>query len=141
MTIAMTDGTLFQRETTPGGGTYTTIAQVINIKPPAKTRKKAEIYIHDQSAPVTKYGAYEAMTVEIEVAFDNTAAAHQQFHTDIDAKTERNYQIVFPDTGAAQWRFAATIESVTPGDQSAEGSEAQTATIVFGLAAAPTITW
>jgi hypothetical protein len=137
----MTDGTLFQRETSPGAGTFATIAQAINIKPPTKSRKKAEIYIHDQSAPVVKYGAFEAMSVEIELAFDNTAAAHQQFHTDIDAKTERNYQIVFPDTGAAQWRFAATIESITSGDQAAEGTDAQTATIVFGLAAAPVITW
>lgn len=140
MTINTTDLTLFQRENTPGGGVYSTIAQVINIKPPAKKRKKLEQPIHDQSAPVVKYGQYEAMSCEIELAYDNGAVAHQQFHTDIDAKTARNYKIIFPDAGAAEWVFSATIESLEPGDQTAEG-EVQKATITFGLAAAPTITW
>lgn len=140
MTIAMTDGTLFKRETsTPG--TYATIAQVINIKPAARTRKKAEVYIHDQSAPVVKYGAEEAQTVEIELAFDNTSTAHQQFFTDYANKTSVNYKIVYPDSGAREDAFAATIESITQGDQTAEGQDPQTATIVFGLSAAPTTTW
>lgn len=139
--INMTDGTLFQREVTPGGGTYVTIAQVMNIKPPSRTRKKADVYIHDQSAPVVKYGAYEAMSVEIELAFDNGAAAHQQFYSDQDAKTSRSYQIVYPDAGGRQDRFDALIEGIEPGDQTAEGTDPQSATITFGLAASATITW
>lgn len=141
MTINTTDLTLFQRETSPGSGTFVTIAQVMNIKPPTKTRKKLEVYVHDQSTPVTTYGAYEAMSCEIELAFDNGLSAHQQFYTDQDAKTERNYRIVYPDAGARTDQFAATIEGIAPGDQTAEGADPQSATITFGLAAAATITW
>lgn len=141
MTIAMTDGTLFQRENTPGGGVYTTIAQVMNIKPPTYTRKKAEVYTHDSATPTVKYGAREAMSCEIELAFDNTASAHQLFHTDEAAKSVINYKIIYPDTGARADVFAATIESIAPGDQNAEGTDPQTATITFGLSGAPSITW
>jgi hypothetical protein len=140
MTINTTDLTLFQRETSPGSGSYTTIAQVIDIKPPEKKRKKLEQPIHDQSTPVVKYGGYESMMCEIELAFDNGLAAHQQLYTDQDAKTERSYKIVYPDAGTREDKFSATIESIAPGSQNAEG-ETQKATIVFGLSAAPVITW
>ncbi len=141
MSINMTDGTLFKRETTPGGGTYTTIAQVMNITFPKKTRKTAEVFIHDQSTPVVKTGAYEAMECSIEVAFDMDAAAHQAFETAVDAKSTLKYQILFPNTGATTITFDAVIKSLEYGDASAEGTDPQTATIVFALAAAATIAW
>lgn len=141
MTINMTDGTFFQRENSPGGGTYTTIAQVMNITPPKKVRKTAEVYIHDQSAPVVKTGAYEAMEAVIELAVDFDSSGHQQLFSDQDAKTSRSYQIVFPNTGAAQWRFDAIIKGIETGDATAEGTDPQKVTVTFALAAAPAITW
>ena len=141
MSVNMTDGTLFKRETTPGGGSYTTIAQVMNITFPKKTRKTAEVYIHDQSAPVVKTGAYEAMEAVIELAFDADSAAHQAFNTDIDAKSALNYQILMPNTGGALFTFSAVISGLEWGDAGAEGTDPQSATVTFALAAAPTITW
>jgi hypothetical protein len=141
MTINTTDLTLFQRENTPGGGVYTTIPQVIRVKPPERTRKKVEVYTMDQSAPNVKYGAEEALTCEVELAFDNDASAHQQFYSDYVAKTVRNYKIIYPNTGAREDVFSATIEGIVPGEQTAEGTEAQTVTVTLGLSAAPTTTW
>lgn len=141
MAVNMTDGTLFKRETTPGGGTYTTIAQVMNITFPKYTRKTAEVYIHDQSAPVVKTGAYEAMEAVIELAFDGDAAAHQAFLTDIGAKSALNYKIIMPNTGAAEFAFNAIISGLEWGDASAEGTDPQSATVTFALTAAPTVTW
>jgi hypothetical protein len=141
MAINMTDGTLFKRENTPSGGVYSTIAQVMNITFPKLSRKTAEVYIHDQSAPVVKTGAYEAMEAVIELAFDGDAAAHQAFKTDIDAKSALNYKIIMPNTGAAEFAFSAVIKDLEWGDAGAEGTDAQTATVTFALAAAPTITW
>ena len=137
--IYMTDLTLMQRGSTAIGGTYSTIPQCTNIKPPTRTRKKAEVYTHDQSAPETKYGAEEAMTVEFDLAFDDGNVTHQQLYTDYVARTEWAYQIVYP-SGRIE-AFIATIEAIAPGDQGAEGSDPQTAKITLGLAAAPTITW
>ena len=85
--------------------------------------------------------AQGSQKVDIELAFDNGLSAHQQFYSDQDAKTARNYKIVYTDSGAREDAFSATIESIEPGDQSAEGTDAQSATITFGLAAAATITW
>ncbi len=141
MAVNMTAGTLFKRETTPGGGSYTTIAQVTNITFPKFTRKTAEVYIHDQSAPVVKTGAYEAMEAVVELAFDADSAAHQAFLTDVNAKSALNYQIVMPNTGAAVFAFNAVITGLEWGDAGAEGTDAQTATVTMSLAAAPTVTW
>lgn len=141
MTVHMTDGTLFKRETSPGSGTFVTIAQVMNIVPPKKVRKRADVYIHDQNTPVSKVGAYEAMECSIELAYDMDASAHQQFETDADAKTAINYKIVFPNVGESEWAFSGTIVSMEPGDAPAEGTDPQTNTITFALAAAYTVTW
>ena len=138
--INMTDGTLFKRETTPGGGSYTTIAQVMNITFPKFIRKTAEVYIMDQSTPVVKTGAYEAMECAIELAFDWDSAAHQAFKTDIDAKSSLNYQILMPNTGATVWALSGVLTGFEMGDASAEGTDPQTGTITIALAAAPTIT-
>lgn len=141
MTVHMTDGTLFKREATPGGGTFTTIAQVMNIVFPKKVRKTAQVYIHDQNTPVTKTGAYEAMECSIELAFDSDSAAHQAFDTDIDAKSSLNYQIVLPNAGATVWALTGVITAMEMGDAGAEGTDPQSCTIKIALAAAPSITW
>lgn len=138
MTINTTDLTLFQRETAPGAGTYVTIAQVIKIKPGDRKRKKLETYIHDQSAPKVNYGAEEAISAEIELAYDDDQVPHQQFLTDYEATASVKYRIV-SKSGRTR-TFTAIIESISEGDYTAEG-EVQTATIVFGMAAAPVNTW
>ncbi len=141
MTVYMTDGTLIQREVTPGGGTYATIPQAMNITPPAYTRKTAEVAIHDQATPVKKTGGREAQVVSFEVAWDPGNSYHQALFTDEAAKTSRSYQIVFPDSGAAQFRFDAVIENIELGEMNAEGTEPMSLTVTLGLAAEPTITW
>lgn len=142
MAVFMTDGTLLQREVTPGGGTYATIPQVMNITPPKFARKSADVFIHDQVAPVTKTGGAEAMECSAELAWDpGNAAYHQALFSDWTAKTERSYQIVFPDTGTAQFRFNAIVSNIEIGDANAEGSDPLTATVTFKLSAAPVITW
>lgn len=140
-TVYMTDGTLIQRETTPGGGTYTTIPQAMKITPPKWSRKTTDVYIHDQSAPVTKTGAYEAQEVSFDIAWNPADAYHQALFTDADAKTERSYQIVFPDSGEAQFRFNAIVSNLEPAEADAEGTNPLQLTVTLKLSAAPVITW
>jgi hypothetical protein len=137
----MSDGMLLQREVTPGGGTYVTIPQCMTTTPPALVRKSTDVYIHDQSAPVVKTGAYESMEVPFNLAWDPGNAYHQQLFADIEAKTERSYQLVFPDTGAAQFRFNAVVGGLTPAEADAEGSNPLQLAGTLKLSAAPTITW
>lgn len=140
MTINTTDLTLFQRETSPGSGTYVTIAQVIDIEPAERKRKKIEQPTMDSSVPYTKYGSYEAQMVSVDLAFDNDLSSHQQFYTDQDSKALISYRIVYPNPGARTDTFSATIEGIKPGKQSAEG-ETQKATITLGISGTPTIVW
>lgn len=140
MTINTTDLTLFQRETTPGSGTYVTIAQVIDIEPAERKRKKVEQPTMDSQSPYTKYGSYEAQSVMVDLAFDNDLTAHQQFYADQDNKVVISYRIVYPNTGARTDTFSATIEGIKPSKQSAEG-EVQKASITFGISGTVAIVW
>jgi hypothetical protein len=142
MAIFTTDGSLIQRETSPGGGTYTTIPQATNIKLPEWVRKSVEVYIHDQTAPVIKTGGSEPMEVSFDLAWDpGNATYHQALFTDWAAKTSRSYQVVLPDTGTAQFRFDAVVQKLSAGDLAAEGTDPIKLSVTLKLAAAPTITW
>jgi hypothetical protein len=142
MAVFTTDRALIQRETTPGGGSYTTIPQATNIKLPEWVRKSVEVYIHDQAAPVVKTGGSEPMECSFDLAWDpGNATYHQALFSDFTAKTERSYQVVLPDTGAAQFRFNAIVSGLSAGDLDAEGSNPLLLTVTLKLSAEPTITW
>lgn len=140
MTINTTDLTLFQRETSPGSGTYVTIAQVIDIDPPERKRKKVVQPTMDSSVPYTKYGAYEDQQVVIDLAFDNDMASHQQFHTDQDSKALISYRIVWPNPGARMDTFSATIESIKESKLTAEG-DVQKSSITLGISGTVSKVW
>lgn len=140
MTIYMSDGSLIQRETAPASGTYATIPQASKIKLPTWVRKTTDVYIHDQTAPVTKVGASEPMESTFELAWDPGNAAHQLLFTDWTAKTERSYQVVLTDSGAAQFRFSAIVSNLEPQELDAEGAPVLLS-VTLKLAAEPTITW
>ena len=140
MTINTTDLTLFQRETSPGSGTYVTIGQVIDITPPERKRKKLEQPTMDSSVPYTKYGAYEDQQVVIDLAFDNDMASHQQFHTDQDSKALISYRIVWPNPGARMDTFSATIESIKESKLTAEG-DVQKSSITLGISGTVSKVW
>lgn len=140
MTVYTTDGALMQREVTPGGGTFATIPQCMNIDMPEWKRKSVEVPIHDQVTPVKKYGSGESQGCSFDLAWDPANAYHQQLFADWTAKTERNYRVILPDAGSAQFQFAATIEEIKPESLDAEGNPLKLS-ITMGLAAAPTITW
>ena len=140
MTVYMTDGSLIQRETAPASATYATIPQASKIKLPTWVRKTTDVYIHDQTAPVTKVGASEPMESTFELAWDPGNAYHQQLFADWSAKTERSYQVIIPDTGAAQFRFNAIVSNLEPQELDAEGVPLLLS-VTLKLAAEPTITW
>lgn len=140
MTVYMSNGALLQREVTPGGGTYATIPQCMSVTPPKRTRKQAEVYIHDQAAPVVNVGAYEAQTVEFELAWDPGNSYHQDLFADSAAKTARNYRLVYPDSGAATESFSAMV-NFEIGELDAEGTNPMTLSGTLVLQAGSTVTW
>lgn len=119
--VFTTDRSLIQRETAPGSGSFVTIPQCSKITPPVLSRKEVDINIHDQDAPVTLFGGGEKQSVSFELAWNPGNASHQQLFQDWKDKTERNYRIVHPDTGAATETFAAVVGKLDRGDLDAEG--------------------
>ena len=91
--VFMSDGTLLQVSPTASPQAYVTIPGVMNITPPSRARKTTDVYVHDQTAAITKTGAYEAMEVSFELAWDPSDARHAALFTEQDAKTERYYRI------------------------------------------------
>ena len=136
----MSDGALIQRENTPGGGVFTTIPAATTITPPKRVRKTADVFTHDQGT-ITKTGGREPMECVFTVAWDPANATHQALFTDEDAKTERNYKLILPDTGAATQSFAATVSSIEPGELGAEGTDALQLTVTLKLRGADTWGW
>lgn len=133
MTVNTTDGSLIQRETTPGSGTFSTILQATNITPPKIVRKKVQVSIHDQDSPVTKRGGLEPQECSFSLAFDPSDAMHLALRADARDKTERLYQIILPDSGAYQMRFTAGVDSFEFQNLDAEGSPLLV-DVVLGLA-------
>ena len=121
--VFMSDGTLLQVSPTASPQAYVTIPGVMNVTPPSRARKTTDIYVHDQAAAITKTGAYEAMEVSFELAWDPSDARHAALFTEQDAKTERYYRIQLPSSPVTTMYFAATISQLEPVTADAEGTE------------------
>jgi hypothetical protein len=121
--VYMSDGTLLQVSSMASPEVFSTIPGVMNVTPPARTRKSTDVYVHDQSVPITKTGAYEPMEVSFELAWDPGETSHTALFTAQDAKTEKNYKIVLPTSPTKTMSFAATVSQLEPVAADAEGSE------------------
>jgi hypothetical protein len=121
--VFMSDGTLLKVSSMASPEVFSTIEGVMNITPPPRTRKSTDIYVHDQSAPITKTGAYEPMEVSFELAWDPSEASHQALFTAQGAKTVKNYKIVLPSSPNYTFTFAATVSQLEPVSASAEGTD------------------
>ena len=121
--VFMSDGTLLQVSPTASPQAYVTIPGVMNVTPPSRARKTTDIYVHDVAAAITKTGAYEAMEVSFELAWDPTDASHTALFTAQDAKTVKYYRIQLPSSPITTMYFAATVSQLEPVTADAEGTE------------------
>jgi hypothetical protein len=104
----------------PGPETYDTIAKVSDIAPPELLREVDEITNHSGSGwkeflPTLK----ELAEFTITVIWDSDEATHSSLTSSLTGGTLKNYQLVFTDTGAETWTFAAyilRIKKLTPID-------------------------
>lgn len=121
--VFMSDGTLLQVSVTASPQAYSTIPGVMNITPPSRSRKTTDVYVHDVAAAITKTGAYEAMEVSFELAWDPSDAAHAALFTAQDAKTVKYYKIILPSSPLTTMWFSATVSQLEPVTADAEGTE------------------
>ena len=121
--VFMSDGTLLKVSNMASPTVFTTIPNVMNITPPSRTRKTTDVYVHDQSVPITKTGAYEPMEVTFELAWDPANTYHVLLDTDQNNKTARDYKIVLPTSPTKTMSFTATVSQMQGVQADAEGTE------------------
>lgn len=99
---------------------FTTIAEVLDIGGPSLGLDTEEITNHDST------GGWEEVIgtilrsgeVTFEINYDPAGATHDAstgLIADMVARTLRNFQLVFPDSGTTTWSFAAYVTGFEPG--------------------------
>jgi hypothetical protein len=121
--IFMSDGTLLRMSNMASPTIFNTVPNVMNITPPSRARKTTDVYVHDQSVPITKTGAYEPMEVTFELAWDPANTYHALLDTDQNNKTVRDYKIVLPTSPTRTMSFSASVSQMQGMTADAEGTE------------------
>ena len=121
-----------------GGGTaeqFTTIAEVRDISGPPLGLGTEEVT--SQSSPGGWREFVPTLLEAGEVTFDLNFVPTDPTHSysaglidDMVSRTLRNFELVFPDTGATTWAFAAYVTGVEP-DEPVEGALAASVTLTI----------
>lgn len=110
-------GTLIKRGNGASPEVFTTIAEVGDIDGPTLKAQMEDVTNHSSS------GGYEEKIpttlslgqIKFPVNFVPTGATHSSttgIVADCKNRTKRNYQFVFPDTGATTYTFAVFVEEI-----------------------------
>jgi predicted secreted protein len=100
--------------------TFSTIAEVYEINPPATSLGTADAtHMESPAGYMEKIATLlETSAVEVDLNFVGGDSSHALLRTDHAAKTLRNFEIHTPD-GAYKWEFAAFVTNIgqtTPKD-------------------------
>lgn len=118
MSIAiLAQGTLFKIESATSTGTFTTIPEVSKLGCPNQKFDILDVTSHDSSDGVREFipGLIDGENATAEVNFVPTNGLHQQVRDDALGRTLRNFEIIFPGSGAgSELDFAAYIVGISP---------------------------
>lgn len=126
-----------------GGGpeNFTAIAEVHDISGPSLSRDTVET-THQQSTEKWKEfiaGLKDAGEVSFDISYLPTHATHDNttgLLKDFDDGTLRNFELVFPDSGATTWSFSALVTGYEP---TAPKEDKLTAAITLKVSGKPTL--
>jgi len=136
-------GTEMKMEDTPSSGTYTKIAEVQSINGLSLSMDTVDVTNMDSTNQWREYiaGLRDAGEVTFDVNWNMTAATHgistgllRDFNA--SSTTTRNWQIIWPDTGATTWSFSGITTGFSISDPF-DGTV--TASITIKLTGAPTL--
>lgn len=135
-------GTLLKIGNGGGPETFTTIAGVTNISGPGIALDPVEVTNHSSTGGWREFvgGLKDGGEITLDLNFDPAAATHDVdtgLLDDLDDRTVRNFQLVFPDTGASTWSFSALVTNFEP---AAPIDGALTASVSLKLTGQPTLT-
>jgi len=136
-------GTLLQMGSVDGGGgSFTTIAQVLDISGPEfqvdteETTSQSSAGGYEEFIPTIKRSG----NLTFDVLFDPNAATHESASTGLiyvmTNRKLRGFQLLMPTTAAKQWNFLGYVVGFT---QSNPVAGTQKASITIKISGAPTI--
>lgn len=131
-------GVLFKAGNGSSSETFTTIAEVKSISGPALSLEIIDVtHMESPSLYREKLPSFkDAGEVTLEVNFLPGHATQQAVITDFEARTKRNFQIIWTDSGATAWEFSGYYTGFAP---SAGIDDAMTATITITVTGGITI--
>ena len=114
-------GTLLQAGDGAATEVFATIAEVKDISGPGLEMTQEEATSHDSTNGWREFVSTlaDGGEVSFEVNFiptDGTQDASTGLIADFEARTLRNFQLVFPDTGSTTWGFAANVSGFEPAE-------------------------
>lgn len=98
---------------------FTTIASVHDISGPNLAMRTAEITNHSSTGGWAEHvgTVLEGGQITFDIGYDPTAGTHDATSgliNDMENRTERNFQLVFPDGSSTTWSFAALVTGFAP---------------------------
>jgi len=101
--------------------TFATIAEVADISGPGLSMDTEDVTNHSSAGGWKEYigTLLDGGEISFDINYTPTAATHNAstgLINDMENKTKRNFKLVFPDTGATTWSFAAFVTGFEPGE-------------------------
>jgi len=120
MTIAISSwGTLLQIGDGATPENFTTIAEVLDLNPPALAQDTEEVTSHDSPLGWAEHigTILRGGEVTFDINYEPTEATHDAatgLIADMVARTVRNFHLVLPDVAATTWAFSALVKGFVP---------------------------
>ncbi|MFE0270809.1 phage tail tube protein [Streptomyces sp. NPDC058992] len=116
--------------------TFTAIADVTNLSGPGLSRETLDVTSHGSPDAYMEFLGGLKDPGEVSVDINYQPAVHDVLVADFDDPEPRNYQIVFPDTGATTWTVKAILTGFEP---EVPYDDKATAALTFKISGKPTI--
>jgi predicted secreted protein len=131
-------GTILKRGDGGGPEVFTPIPSMSNLDGPKLDINQIDVTTMDDAGGYEQYiaGIKKPGSVTFELIFDPADAQHKGLLNDYKLGTVRNFQLIFSDTGATQWSFAALIKVVAP---KMSPKAAVTMSVELQISGAPTL--
>jgi predicted secreted protein len=107
-------GTLLKKGAGTSPETYTTVAEVTNLSGPSMKMDSLDVTHHGSSEGYKDFvgGLIDGGEIKVEANLLPNDSSHTGLLTDMNARTLRAWQIVFPTSPAKTWSFNGLIQGI-----------------------------
>jgi predicted secreted protein len=90
---------------------FTLIDQITTLDGPDGSASEIDITTLDSTAREFAMGLKDSGSITFEAVYDPAKTQHQGLRTDWNARTLRNFQLVFTNSPATTWSFSAYVQN------------------------------